>query len=133
MGAKSMTVTLVACVSQKLDHPAPAKDLYISQWFTRARHYAELISDRWYILSAKYGLLEPNQLIEPYNLTLNTMRKAERVTWATGVWLQILRQEHPSETILMLAGKHYRDPLAGYLKSKGYTVNVPMEGLGIGQ
>src|SRR5690606_9611227 len=31
----------VSCVSGKLSRPAPAKDLYISDWFLKARRYVE--------------------------------------------------------------------------------------------
>ena len=32
---------LVACVGQKLSEPAPARDLYTSSWFLKARVYVE--------------------------------------------------------------------------------------------
>ncbi len=53
------TVYLVSCVGKKRTSPAPAKDLYVSEWFLRVRRCVEATSCRWFILSAKYGLVPP--------------------------------------------------------------------------
>ena len=76
---------LVSCVSVKQHAPVPAKDLYISPWFRKARACVEALGCPWYILSAKYGLVDPNETIEPYEKTLKTMRAGERWEWARGV------------------------------------------------
>jgi hypothetical protein len=67
------TIALVACVSKKNTTPMPARDLYISAWFRKASMYAARVADRWYILSAKYGLVAPDTMIKPYDETLNKM------------------------------------------------------------
>ena len=65
----SRKVALVSCVSEKRTVPSPARDLYISDWFTKAAHYAGQVADEWYILSARYELVHPVQVLEPYNAT----------------------------------------------------------------
>jgi hypothetical protein len=35
------TVYLVSCVSQKRERECAARDLYVSDWFCKARRYAE--------------------------------------------------------------------------------------------
>ncbi|WP_395858435.1 DUF6884 domain-containing protein [Arthrobacter sp. KBS0702] len=40
--------------------------------FKKASAYAELTCDRWYILSAKHGLLHPDEIIQPYDMRLGT-------------------------------------------------------------
>jgi hypothetical protein len=67
-----ITVGLVGAASQNLQRPAPARDLYASQLFRKASAYAEAICDRWYILSAKHGLVHPDTVIEPYDMRLGT-------------------------------------------------------------
>ena len=48
--------------------------------------YANSLSpDDIYILSAKHGLLDLEQEIEPYELTLNNMGAAETRKWANHV------------------------------------------------
>ena len=83
------TVCLVSCVGAKRSTAALAKDLYQSDWFNKARAYAELNGPSWFILSAKYGLIHPDEVIEPYERTLNTMGVAERQVWARLVQRQM--------------------------------------------
>jgi hypothetical protein len=67
----SKKIALVACVSKKASAPMPARDMYTSDWFRKASAYAARVTDDWYILSAKYGLIAPDTVIEPYDETLN--------------------------------------------------------------
>jgi hypothetical protein len=76
------SVYLVSCVSEKCPGPAPAKELYISNWFRNSRRYVEGTDCPWFILSAEYGLVSPDQIIAPYEKTLNTMPINERRRWA---------------------------------------------------
>jgi hypothetical protein len=74
----SFCIALVACVKQKNSQPSLAKDLYTSTWFRKARAYVEQQGWGWYILSAQYGLLAPDTLIQPYEQTLNKMSAGDR-------------------------------------------------------
>lgn len=78
-------VFLVACVAKKLDRPAPARDLYISAWFRKARAYVERQGRQWFILSAKHGLIDPDDVISPYDESLVRMPASERLVWGTRV------------------------------------------------
>jgi hypothetical protein len=60
------TACLVSCVSQKRERACEAQDFYISEWFRKARHFAETSGCPWYILSAEHGLVRPEQLVAPY-------------------------------------------------------------------
>ena len=124
---------LVSCVSVKQDYPAQAKDLYVSPLFRKARACVEALRCPWYILSAKYGLVDPNTAIEPYEKTLKIMRAGERREWARGV-LEALDPILPGvKSVTILAGKAYREHLEPELRRRGIIVNVPMEGMGIGR
>lgn len=81
----SADLCLVSCVSKKQSHPAPAKELYTSDWFTKVRALVEAQGWPWAILSAHYGLVHPEEEIRPYEKTLNSMRVAERRAWADRV------------------------------------------------
>lgn len=72
MSSETYTVGLVGCASQKLRRAAPARELYVSQLFKKASAYAEKTCDRWYILSAKHGLVHPDEVLEPYDVKLDT-------------------------------------------------------------
>lgn len=121
---------LVACVKVKRPVPAAARDLYCSDWFAKARRYVEQRTDRWYILSAKYGLVHPEEVIAPYELTLNKMRASDRRAWGSRVLQQLHALEYPTDApVVILAGKNYRQPLAPWIGQRGV---VPMAGLGFG-
>ena len=71
-------VVLISCGSQKATKAVQAKDMYTSTLFKKSYAYAvQLHPDKIYILSAKYGLLDPNKTIAPYDMTLNKMNSAE--------------------------------------------------------
>lgn len=127
------TVYLVSCVGKKRATQAPAKDLYASEWFLRARRHVEATGCPWFILSAKYGLVAPDQVIPPYEQTLNTMGITERRVWASHVQQQMDAQLPTAQRIVIFAGKCYREFLMPYLRQRCSTVEVPMEGLAIGE
>jgi hypothetical protein len=64
------TVYLVSCVKKKRDKACAAQDFYASNWFRKARRYVEKSGCVWFILSAKYGLVSPGDVISPYEQTL---------------------------------------------------------------
>jgi len=123
---------LVSCVGKKLTYPSVAADLYQSDWFVKARSYAEQKGNRWYILSAQHGLIDPTQQVAPYEKTLTTMSIEERRTWAQQTFEQ-LKRKVPRGKVVILAGQKYRENLVPLMLSAGYNVDVPMRGLGIGQ
>lgn len=130
--AAPQIVTLVSCVSRKLPVAAQARELYVSDWFKKARAYAEKTGDGWFILSAFYGLLAPDRVIEPYERTLNGQREKERRAWAARVAADLRRSVPPGSRLIILAGELYRRELIPLL-NQDYRIEVPMRGLGIGQ
>ena len=128
-----MPLYLVSCVSQKLPVLAPAKDLYISSLFRKARSYVERKCQPWFILSAKHGLVHPDQPIAPYDLTLNTMGVRDRRWWAKEVLSQLEPHLDDAGGLVFLAGQRYRQFLEPALQQRGVSVSVPMEGLKIGE
>jgi hypothetical protein len=127
------TIYLISCVSVKRHVPSLAKDLYISPWFLKARHYVERTDCPWYILSAEYGLVSPDQTLAPYEKTLNSMPIGERRHWAKKVIVQMDQAIPQIECAVFLAGQRYREFLMSQLQSRGISVEVPMEGLRIGE
>jgi hypothetical protein len=124
-------VVLISCVSTKLDCKAKAKDLYISPLFTMNYAYAQSLNpDAIYILSAKYGLVDPETEIETYNETLNTKKSHELKDWALDVIDQAQGKiDFRNDEVTFLAGENYRKFLLPLCRNG----NVPMKGLGIGK
>lgn len=87
-------IVLISCVSQKLPYKASARHLYISPLFKKNLAYAQRLNpDAIFVLSAKYGLVDLDQEIEPYDLTLNTMSADQIKIWAIRVLAQIAKNE----------------------------------------
>lgn len=124
---------LVACVAGKLDRSAPAAELYRSDWFVKARAYVEAIGAPWRILSAEHGLLDPAELVAPYERTLHAMRPWERLAWGERVCGQLFDLAPRGAEIVFLAGKVYREAVTGVPPFTGWHASAPMAGLGIGQ
>lgn len=130
---KVETVCLVSCVGGKRAIPSPARDLYQSAWFTKARRYVEAIGCPWFILSARHGLIHPEHVIPPYEQTLNRMGVVERRNWAHMVRNQMDERMPDAMNIVVLAGQRYRQFLMAYLRRRADIVDVPMVGLRIGE
>jgi len=129
----SQTVALVACAAAKLPFAAAASDLYVSSLFRKARLYAEKHADSWYILSAKHGLVRPDKIIEPYDVTLNAMPIAERRRWSDQVNRQLEDVVARGDQLIMLAGSRYREGIENVQRTRGVEVEVPMQGMRIGE
>ena len=128
----SADLCLVSCVGKKLPRSAPAKDLYTSAWFRKARALVEAQDWRWFILSAKYRLVLPERVIEPYDKKLEPGAD-ERRGWAKGCLDALGPHLTGVESVVFLAGQTYREFLVPVLSGCGIKVHVPMEGLRIGE
>jgi hypothetical protein len=129
----SRTIALVACVSQKSDVPRQARNLYTSAWFRKASAYAARTAEEWYILSAKHGLVAPDMVIEPYDETLNRVPASTRRLWAEGVMNDLDQRLQPGDKVIILAGQRYRADLLDPLRKMGCAIQIPMQGLRIGE
>jgi len=61
------------------------------------------------------------------------MTGEQRRAWARRVLAQVGESILPGSHVIILAGRKYREFLVDPLTRRGYFVEVPMEGLGIGQ
>ncbi len=126
------TIGLVSCTKTKRLNPSPAKDLYMpSALFSKARAYSESAYDEWYVLSAEHGLLHPETIVEPYDVTLNNMGIAARREWGRRVWKD-LRTLLPC-VIFFHAGIRYRETIVPILREFNITFHTPLEGLRFGE
>jgi hypothetical protein len=126
-----MKVVLISCVGKKKDYRCKARDLYDSTWFRLAWRYAKSLNpDEVFILSAKYGLVDQNSVITPYEETLNTKSDREIKTWADRVMKELRKATNVDRDVfIILAGEKYRRHLIRFLPNP----KVPMDGLRIGE
>lgn len=126
-----MKIVLISCVKKKLPHRAKAKDLYTSTLFRFNLEYAHSLNpDAIYILSAKYGLVNLDQEIDTYDLTLNKMGESQKQAWAQKVLMELSQKSDlVHDTFIFLAGMNYRK----YLIPSMTTYEIPLEGYTFGQ
>jgi cytoplasmic iron level regulating protein YaaA (DUF328/UPF0246 family) len=125
-------ITLISCCGLKLQDPAPARELYQSTLFKKNLAYAERTSDQVFILSAKLGLVKLDEVIEPYDFTLTQATRSFKRSWGASVAEQLFKELEADDTIQVLAGRSYRDPLFEHIAT-AWVIDVPMAGMGIGQ
>lgn len=127
---------LISCTKSKQDYPCKASEMYqASDLFRKAYSYAIKNYDFVAILSAKYGLLFPDDKIAPYDLTLNDMNSQQRKKWAERVFNQMksrLRLKDLDKAFFH-AGKKYREHLVPKLENIGVRCEIPLRHLGIGK
>lgn len=134
-----MRVVLVSCGKKKLDHSAKAADLYQGNLFRAAREYAEIEGVEWWVISALYGLVDPDQPIGPYNVTMRDLTPMQRAAWGLRACADLIDALHEPVTSLtdleveIHAGAAYADYLVGPLHAFGVKTSQPLRGLGTGQ
>lgn len=125
-------IGLIGCSRAKLGHPAPAHEMYCSPLFRMARAYVDrrFGTGCWMILSARYGLVGPDEVLEPYDLTLRQLTAVERRTWGQYVAAALRVRFGPATTLWFHAGALYRDAVIGLVPN---PVRVPLIGMRIGE
>lgn len=126
-----MKIALISCSKEKRSYPCKAYELYsASTLFSLSYQYAKKNADRIYILSAKYGLLPDDRVIEPYDQTLKEMNRAQQIQWAQNVSSDLYTECDPHEdTFIILAGRDYSLDLVIHLQH----CILPLEGMRMGE
>lgn len=127
-------IVLIGCVKTKRDHGAPAKDLYVSDYFLKMRAYAEASGRPWFILSAEHGLVRPDDWLEPYERYLPDTTRDYRRAWGQKVAAQLEQAAGPlgGLAIEIHAGAAYVESLEEPLRSVGAQLIDELHGLSIG-
>ncbi len=123
---------LIGCVKTKKEGRLKAVDKYNSPLFKKELEYAKKICNNVndiYILSAKYGLIELDKIIDDYNLTLNNFSEKEKKKWAVSVIIQSRKYNFKKdEEIIFLCGNNY----SKYLKMYFTNYKDPTQNLSLG-
>ncbi len=129
------TIVLLSCTKSKTAYKAPAQELYsASPMFQKTLEYGKTLKpDKMYILSAKHHLVNLNQELAPYDLTLKDFTKEEKEKWGEEVYKEIKQRGiNPEKNkFIFLAGSEYIKPLTKYIPEK--NIETPMGGKKFGQ
>ncbi len=129
-------IGLVGCVKKKTVVPRAAKDLYLSALFLGRQSFVERSCGEWWILSAKHGLVHPDEVLAPYDVTLKDAGRPARKDWSEQLLSTIdkrIRPE-PGDVFEIHAGAEYREfGLTAGLLARGCLIENPTEGLRLGE
>ncbi len=124
-------IVLVQCTASKRDGEHPARDLYDeSDYFVKQRAYAEANADRWYVQSAEYGLLHPDDEVASYNTHAKDLDDPD--AWGEEIAADLASRVPADAVVEILGGAKYADPLTPALERRGFEVKEPLRGQGIG-
>ena len=124
-----MRIALISCSKAKKNYCCAAKELYsASNLFNLSYQYAKATCDKIYILSSKYGLVEENEILQPYEKVLPKYFTVANKAWADEIFSKLSELEPENNTFVIFAGKDYY--LNFYRRLKHYE--LPLEGLVLG-
>lgn len=122
-------LTLISCggTKQELDEDetVPAKELYNSGVHTVKVNYAEASND-YRILSAKFGLVHPDEDLPWYDLRLGDQPLEYRKDWAATVAgdLADTIDAHDIDAIVIIGSDEYAHPLILQSTDAGITIPI---------
>jgi hypothetical protein len=129
------TIVLLSCTKSKTSYEAPAQELYsASPMFQKTLEYGKTLKpDKMFILSAKHYLVNLNQKLKPYDLTLKDFTAEEKEKWGEEVYREMKQRGiNPDKNkFIFLAGSEYVKPLLKYIPES--NVETPMGGKRFGQ
>ncbi|MFW6016112.1 MAG: DUF6884 domain-containing protein [bacterium] len=125
-----MKISLISCSKKKKKGELKAANKYNSPLFKKSLQLAKLTSDKVYILSAKYHLLELEEKIKDYDLNLNDFSKKDRISWAKRVYRGLKHKIKQDDILIFYAGQKYYEDLLPLLRN---PVKLPLDGMGIGK
>jgi hypothetical protein len=123
---------LISCSKSKGGHRDIARNMYVSPLFRKSVMAAEGWGLPFSILSARYGLLDPDEQIEPYDETLKGASKQFKSEWALKVDEQLRNAIDPKKHLIALAGDDYYAPLTEVGAGQPLNYLAPMRGLSLG-
>jgi len=113
LSREQKVLIITGCTKKKLSNtPAlkiEAKKLYQGRLFKNVRKYAERMEFDYVIISAKYGLVLPHEIIGGYEQRLSTKEDVERIRSTVEERLAPLLKNY--DRIVVIAGKRYREVL----------------------
>jgi|SRR5271157_1510220 len=134
-----MILVIIPCGSRKIwdsnPHlgPTPAREAYTGAPFRVNRQYAELVGERWIILSAKYGLIDPETVIEDYEVTFKkATTKPVGISEIRKQLVQLGLLQY--DRVIALGGKEYRLVLEqAFAGLPAKNLSFPFGGLPLGK
>jgi hypothetical protein len=131
-------LVIIPCGKSKIWNKEPsrgqvkAKNAYTGSPFKVNKEFAENFADRWIILSARYGFIDPDTLIMDYEETFlkpgpHTVKLETLIRQINDKDLLDFRR------IICIGGKAYQERAAKAFGNYGISVEFPAKGMPIGK
>ena len=132
---RMLTVAVIPCTNQKTKIGGKARDVWAGAHFQLTLAHAERYYDKVLVLSYKYGLIDPDFIIEPYDINIKDSTTREKLEWWWSLRPQIeaLGEESPN-LVALYTGNFERDRIISeFIKNGMNDLIIPWKGLGIGE
>ncbi len=129
VGEAPARVVLVASSGGQDRAPLPAATLFRSAGFASARAHAEQSGFAWFVLSAKHGLLDPGDVVSPYDVQIDERSASYRAAW--GEWVVAQLSERvllEGVTVEVHGGVDFAQPLRQPLSRRGAALDLQLPG-----
>jgi hypothetical protein len=129
-GLSGGRVVLVGSSGAVADGVQPASRLFRSSGFARARGYAESSGHPWFVLSAKHGLLDPDDVVGPFDVLFGDQSLTYRTAWGEWVVAQLAdRVRLTGTTVEVHGGVDFAQPMRTPLARRGAGLEIPLPGM----
>jgi len=120
-------IGLIACSKTKAKKRCKASEMYTGAMFQLSVRLMEKWKCPYMIISAKYGLIDPDTIINPYELKMTDLTMPQREEMAKKINAGLKSRLRKDEIVLCLMGIEYM------LFARDIPVLMPMVGMGIGR
>jgi hypothetical protein len=126
---RSGRVVLIGSSGATADAPDAVGRLFRSDGFASARQHAVHSRLPWFVLSAKHGLLDPDEVISPYGTQIDDQPAAYRSAWGEWVVAQLAdRVQLDGVVVEVHGGVDFAQPLRHPLARRGAVLEIPLPG-----
>jgi hypothetical protein len=120
-------VVLVGSSGALAASPRPAAEIFESEQFARARRHAVESGQPWFVLSARHGLLDPADVVDPFALLFGDQPADYRAAWAERVAGQLAERVRLSGAIVEVhGGVDFVQALRGPLARRGARTEIAL-------
>ena len=121
----AVSVILVGGGRAQLSEPAVARDLYVSPLFARRRARAEASGVPWFVVSGRWGLLDPGDVLAPYSFSLAEQSVNYQRAWGRFVAerLCLVSSVGHGDVVEICAGTAYTAALTAPIEYLGAQVH----------
>jgi len=118
---------ILGCSGKKRNNRSPASDLYLSDRFTIGRNICKEYSEKWLILSAKYGLIDPSAIVDPYDLTLSDLDNRSVEKWVIEVSNDIKSVLLEKQPVIFIGDPTYFKDVSKNLIKQNIIIYIPFK------